>query len=346
MAQNNAQNNLAPNDDALIAAAITNSKIPDPIKQIEKYAGDKTSLYTWINMVETVMESFQNIAHLPIYRVWGQVIRNKIIGDADKALVTHNANEWVAIKRVLIENFGDKRDIATITQKIPYLSQGNKSLDEYYQETSELVAQISQKLSLDPENENHVAAIMRVMTPIVVTGFVDGLKGNLSELVRTQNPTNMLEAYRAALAHSEAQDRQRERTRMSKQFQPGNSQNYPKFQKSLKPQPPQNRPSSIPQQNFSQIPQQNRNFNPIQSRSNPSNNARNPSSPQRIDEDVSMRSRRSAQPMSGISYRSHMNNAECSDEFQNSQSDYEIEEDDQVIDDLNFQLDQEPDHGT
>lgn len=46
-------NNLAdplviPNDDALVAAAINNAKIPDPIKQIEKYSGDKTSLFTWI----------------------------------------------------------------------------------------------------------------------------------------------------------------------------------------------------------------------------------------------------------------------------------------------------------
>lgn len=63
------------------------------------------------------METYQQIAHLPIFRLWGQVIRNKIIGDADKALVTHNAVDWPAIKQVLIENFGDKRDIATITQK-------------------------------------------------------------------------------------------------------------------------------------------------------------------------------------------------------------------------------------
>lgn len=56
---------------------------------------------------------------------------------------------------------------------------------------------------------------MQVMTPLVVTGFVDGLRGNLPELVRTQKPTDMLEAYRSALAQSEAQDRQRERARMS-----------------------------------------------------------------------------------------------------------------------------------
>jgi len=354
---------LVPNEDALVAAAINNTKIPDPIKQIEKYSGDKTSLFTWISTVESVMETYQQIAHLPIYRLWGQVIRNKIIGDADKALVTHNAVDWPAIKQVLIENFGDKRDIATITQKIPYLSQANKSLDEYYQETSELVAQISQKLSLDPDNDGHVPAIMRVMTPLVVTGFVDGLRGNLPELVRTQKPTDMLEAYRSALAQSEAQDRQRERARMSRNFQTGNFQNSPRFQRinNQRSQPPQNRSFQNPQQNFQRAPPQNfqqnqpqnsswqnRNFNPINQRPNSGNNAGNAINPrtQNIDEDTSMRSRRSGQPMSGISYRSHINNAECVEEEDDFQPEYEAEEGDVVIDDLNFQLGQVVDQGT
>lgn len=145
---------VAPNpvmeEAALVANAINTTKIPDPIKNLHEYSGDRTSLYRWITTVDNILETYQTVSHTAIYRVWGQIIRNKIVGDADKALVARNVGNWDDIKDTLIEYFGDRRDIATITQQIPYLRQDNKSLEDYYHYTNQLIADINQKISLDP----------------------------------------------------------------------------------------------------------------------------------------------------------------------------------------------------
>lgn len=338
---------------AMIANAISATKIPDPIKTIPEYSGDRTSLFRWLQTVDGVLLAYQNIAHLPIYRVWSQIIRNKITGDADKALVARNAHDWPAVKATLVEYFGDKRDIATITQQIPYLRQGEKSLDDYYHEINQLIADINQKISLDPENVGHVHAIMRVLEPIITTGFIDGLNGNLPHLVRSHEPTSMLEAYKAALSHEQAYVRAREKNirqgiNKSQPRQKGfNSQqkpqNFPQKFQNLSPQNNQNATlqnkftSEQNPQNFAQNRAQSQNLKPFGN-----NQGQRPRNPQNFNTDVSMRSRQSHQPMSGISYQSqHLNNAECDEiplEENCDHFDQFNDDDDEIVDHLNFQL--------
>lgn len=349
-----------PNDAALVANILATQKIPEPIKLLQEYSGDRTSLYRFINDVENILQAYQALQHTPEYQVWGQVIIIIII-----------------------------RDIATITQQIPYLRQGDKSLDDFNKETNQLVADINQKISLDPQNNGHVQAIMRILEPIVMTGFVDGLNGFLPNLVRSHDPTNLLDAFKAAQKHEQANMRARERNFRLNAFKPqpkqvrattqnnfwprnaqnlqqnpnfrnGNHnygpsyQNNPNFvprggNQNVGPPQSQNNPNFIPRggnQNAGPPQPQNNPYRDVIRQAGPSNNQRYAGA----DRDVSMRSRQSV-PMSGISYRSQqLYNAEGEEipDMQEEIPDYEENPDDQDSDPelLNFQMDADEPHGT
>lgn len=348
---------------ALITRAVNSTKIPDPIKALQEYWGDKTSLFQWINSVENILLAYQNIAHLPSFQIWLMAIRNKIKGDAEKAIENRQAREWNDVKEVLIEYFGDRRDLSTITQKIPYLNQGSRPLDEYYHETIQLMADVHQKVSLDPENIGHVHAIMRVLEPIITTGFVDGLNGQMANYVRSHDVLTMIDAYKAALKHEQAECRAREKAvrlnaeKFQQKGRGGIQRNFsaPRFQgQNNQPRnaqisynptfpnkggnqnygPPQPQPQPQPQY-F-----QNRGGNPNVAPPGPSRNNYQ-------DNDVSMRTRRSNAQMSGISYRTNpMHNIEGEEASDIDNVEEENIEEDEVVDQLNFQLSLEQGQGT
>jgi len=92
MAQNNNVpiNNVEHVDlNQIIVNAVNATKIPDPIKSIAEYSGDKTTLHRWISTVESVLVAYNEVAQHPIYQVWLNLIRNKITNEADQALIAN-----------------------------------------------------------------------------------------------------------------------------------------------------------------------------------------------------------------------------------------------------------------
>lgn len=198
--------------DALISA----SRIPDTIKLIPTYGGDRKGLTAWLSIVDTTLALYEALSNTDLYGVWVQQIRNKIIGEAMKALEGGRANmTWPEIKRSLTDYFGDKRELSTLTQEIPYLRQGNKSLHEYYHSCGNLLNTIEDKIRLDPLNEGHEDAIMRVLSEQVKNGFIDGLNDPYDKYTRNYRPATLLDAYQCAQQQVAAEER-----KTFKRFQP------------------------------------------------------------------------------------------------------------------------------
>lgn len=146
------------------------SKIPDPIKMLPNYDVDTKNLISWINSVKVVVNLYGELQNNPIYRVWIQAIRSKIVVNANDTLSLNNVNnDWAAIKQNLLEYFGDRRDLATLAQNIPYMKQGAKSIEEFYQEVIELDSKINQKIRFDT---NYI--LMALMSQILlIRGIID-----------------------------------------------------------------------------------------------------------------------------------------------------------------------------
>lgn len=338
------------NDDAnaqVFQALFNLTRTPDPIKFLPNYDGNSNNLHSWIDQVESALGVFQMVENTPLYTTWVKLIRSKIVGKAHEALVSSCIDQeanWPRIKAVLIEHFGDKRDISTLVQGIPYMRQKNLTVDEFYQEMCTAAADVSQKLGLHPVFGINARVIMEFMNSIIANAFVDGLNDPISGLVRSSRPETLVDAYRVAKDH----DLARSRKAMKNETRPRNanfSQNKTPQRGFNKPFNAQNPSSSASKATDGQNNASNaqKNFSkPTGTQFSPNNGARGANALKSFgntpstskDDNKSSQSKVSNVPMSGISYRSQTNNVEEEEEeIDNIES--EVEEDD---DDVNFQM--------
>lgn len=89
-------------------------RIPDPIKSIPSYDGNRKQLQSWIIVVENTLSIFKNLVSSQVYNIYVQSILNKISGNAKDALcLAGNPSDFNDVKKVLIEAFGDRQELAT-----------------------------------------------------------------------------------------------------------------------------------------------------------------------------------------------------------------------------------------
>lgn len=328
MAENNVNGNA-------LNAFLNSQKIPESIKGIPVYSGDTKNLFQWLKNVDAVVAILENApASQEVQVIWMNNIRAKIIDKANDALIAKNLEgTWANMRETLIEYFGDRRDITTLTQSIPYMAQYEKSLDEFYHEFNELSASINQKILLDNNYEGHEGAVMHFVNGMLKDAFIDGLNEPISSYTRNYRPADMVDAYRAAQEQLGALGRKAQKISIQNpnktRLQANNfqrPQNYQNYQNNNQQQYrnqrfpnrqnfQQNLPQNV-QQNFQQnlphnVQQNTPQRNVLQRYNNPQRNTQNqpgPSGQYRSNNyDQSMRSRQSNQ-MSGISYNSNNKN--------------------------------------
>lgn len=226
------------------------SRVPDAIKLIVPYKGDKKSLATWIASVEEKLDHAKQLCPSAadvtmVLPLWTSIIRDKITEEASEALeARHTPCDWNIIKKVLIEYFGDKRDLSSLVTQICYLKQGNKNITTFYNECRELLSDIVAKLALDPDLNRNIQTLSRSYEDMILNSFIDGLVEPYSTLVRTTCPTTLLLAYQRALDQFNAAQRKREKF-PKLQFLPNNtnrappqqSGNFNRYQNNFRAQP-------------------------------------------------------------------------------------------------------------
>lgn len=180
---------------------INASKIPDPIKYLPCYDGDAKTLHHWLTSAENIINLYNDVRvnHPDVFNVWIGVIRTKIIKKANEALIMRNTpTVWANIRTTLIDYFGDRRDLSTLCQNIPYMKQKGKSVDQFYREVTELTANINQKIVLDERYQGHIDAVMIFVNEITKNAFIDGLNEPYNLTVRGFRPLSLEEAKSAA----------------------------------------------------------------------------------------------------------------------------------------------------
>lgn len=335
------------------------SKIPEPFKAIPVYDGNEKTLHFWLRTVEDMLQHYIPYQQDPIYPIWFQALRAKIIGRANEALITRNTpNLWLEIRARLIEVFGDQRDISTLCQAISLLQQGKKTLKNFYEEVCELNVDISQKIHQVPQYAGHQNAVMHFVEMLTRNAFIDGMNEPYSSYTRNYRPETISAAYKAALAQQLAYERKKDKF-SSKTGQRDDSQSSSsnRFQRGGNSQT-QNRSQNFAQRSnnagrdFQSAPrnlQQNvsRNFQQdsaprVFQRQNA--NANVIANPTPMETDTSVRSRQSAVPMS-ISQRFARNNQIANVEEEDFANDVENSNENEFddadvveVEDLNFHL--------
>lgn len=112
--------------------------------------------------------------------------------------------------QVLLNSFGDKRDITSHIQSLFYIKQGKLNLNEYYHKVKAIDTAIKTSAGHMKEYKSSTDAVNKLISLMTLTRYIDGLNGeHLSMFVRSYKPQSLEEAHDVSIQHSNAAFRQK-----------------------------------------------------------------------------------------------------------------------------------------
>lgn len=179
-------------------------KIADYIRDLPIFTGDPNEVTNWINDVEGIIQFYKPKPNSSIddrnkFHVICKIIRRKIKGEANDALVSSNVNiNWTAIKRVLLTYYGEKRDINTLDYQLMTCYQKGKSLEDYFEEINKILSLIANQIrsSGKYQHPEAIKALIETYNEKALDAFMRGLDGELlGQFVKNYRPESLAQAY-------------------------------------------------------------------------------------------------------------------------------------------------------
>lgn len=171
-------------------------RIPDPIKSLPPYDGNRRQLAAWLRSAESTFDLFSNVS-ISKKRMYLQAIMNKLEGKArDTICLAGEIDTFEEFKTILMDALGDRQELSTYKSQLWQ----NKMLEgmtiyNYYQKTKEIVQNIK---TLSKQNETfrtHWEAINLFIDQDALAAFVTGLRKPYFGYAQAARPKDIEEAY-------------------------------------------------------------------------------------------------------------------------------------------------------
>lgn len=303
-----------------IVAGVECNETLDLVKSVPEFKGDASTYISWRQAAKNAHKLYEGYVGSSKYYQAVAILRNKITGNADTVLSSYNTVlNFHAILARLDFAYADKRSVFTLEQELSTLTQGSKTIVDFYNEVEQKLNMMVNKTIMTYEGDvNLIESLNRKYRQDALRVFVSGLKKPLCDILFSCKPADMP----TALALAQEMATNQSRYHFAKVFGDGlsrpNPTNYPRssvnqniFRYTSQNPPVPTNPSRFrfqPQQmpimpnyqgigtirnsapwqaasTFQQPPQNN--FRPQQAFSSPQNFQPHQSQP--IDSDVSMR---------------------------------------------------------
>lgn len=176
-------------------------KLPDSVRDLQVFDGNAVQYISWIHNVESILRNYEIVKTKPIYRAVLQHIRQKIRGPADAALISYNNfdEEWAIIKKCLSLHYADKRDVRTLEHELNLLTQGRKTIDEFFARVNHQLSLLINKIKTEDYSQETVNALTENYRNRALDIFIRGLNGDVSKMLTIQKPQTLPEAYTSCL---------------------------------------------------------------------------------------------------------------------------------------------------
>lgn len=194
---------------ALMAGRSNNIySIPDPIKNLSEFSGQRSELSSWLREVSELYEMFKikGEAGQPdsLSSVYVRAIKNKIKGNARAILCANNDPDTIEeIKNILIEQYGDQRDFPTNISGLFQIRKGDKNHLRFFNEIKELNTRLKANLT------NHPLSGKQIIDVLTVTRYLDNIGEPLASIIRLSKPKTLEEAYHSVCINQNAEYRTR-----------------------------------------------------------------------------------------------------------------------------------------
>lgn len=175
-------------------------KVPDVVKSLREFSGQPGEFSSWKKSVERILKIYENQKGTAKYYGILNVIRNKIVGQADIALESYSTPlNWERISRCLTLHYADKRDLGTLEYQMTCLIQGNGSIQGFYQSVYRHLSLILNKISSMEMSTEAMNILVNSYRDKALDTFVRGLRGDLPRLLSMREPADLPEALHLCL---------------------------------------------------------------------------------------------------------------------------------------------------
>lgn len=170
-------------------------RIPDPIRDLPVFDGNKKQLANWLTTAKRTLALFQPIVTEAQYRIYLQSVIHKITGAArDVICVADELSTFEEVETLLTEKLGDRRDIASYKTALWQLKMGD-SIHTYYQQTSEIVQNIKSLARKNQIYRDNWQAIEQFIEEDALASFVTGLTKEFFGHCQSAKPKDFKSAY-------------------------------------------------------------------------------------------------------------------------------------------------------
>lgn len=172
-------------------------KIPDPIKSIPNYEGNRKQLSSWITTAENTLNRFKPLVSDPIYEMYVTAVTNKITGKSKDILcLAGNPQDFNEIKDILTAALGDRQELSTYKCQLwQNKMQENMSIHTYYSKTKEIVQNIKTIAKQNTKYQTHWDAINSFIDEDALAAFISGLRGSYFGHAQAARPKDIEDAY-------------------------------------------------------------------------------------------------------------------------------------------------------
>lgn len=175
----------------------TLSRIPDPIKSLPTFDGNRKQLNTWIITAEKTLATFRPLVTDDVFQIYEQAVLNKLEGRAKDAIcMACDVNGFEEAKEILITTLGDKFELSTYKAQLWKNRQGAEmSVHKYYQTTKLIVQNIKTLAKQDKTYASSWAAISKFIEEDALAAFISGLNGHYFGYAQAAKPETLEDAY-------------------------------------------------------------------------------------------------------------------------------------------------------
>lgn len=172
-------------------------RIPDPIKSLPTYDGNRRQLSAWLSTARDTLEAFHPHVSETQFKMYTTAVLNKIEGKAKDILcLAGNPQDFGEVSEILTNAIGDRQELSTYKCQLWQNKMSeNTSIHKYFQKTKELVQSIKILAKQNPTYQQHWEAICCFIDEDALAAFIAGLRDPYFGHVQAARPKDIEDAY-------------------------------------------------------------------------------------------------------------------------------------------------------
>lgn len=172
-------------------------KIPDPIKSIPRFDGNRKQLSAWLTTAENTLSVFKDLVPVNQYEIFVTAVINKIEGKAkDIICLAGNPQKFDEVKEILTNALGDRQELTFYKSQLWQTKMtDNMSVHKYYAKCKETCQNIKSLAKQKQKYKDHWEAINAFIEEDALAAFLSGLKEPYFGYAQAARPEDMEAAY-------------------------------------------------------------------------------------------------------------------------------------------------------